>query len=142
MTFEEKKKRQRVMQLRHSCGQSMACIAKDFTLSQQQVSNILRAKYKKLLCEQYPQLQKISGRDYNREKVRIRDKLICKDCGRKWKEGERRFDVHHKDFDKDKTKGYDLKKEWKNLVTLDHSCHLKRHGKHGGMGRHGEEKKV
>jgi len=66
-----------------------------------------------------------SSRDRNRELVRIRDKHTCQICGRIWKIGERRFDVHHKDCDDSKTRMVDnLKIEIDNMITLCHKCHL------------------
>ena len=68
---------------------------------------------------------KFSGRDLTREKIRIRDNHTCQKCGKKWQKGKRRFDVHHKDFDKEKTQGYDnYEKEKDNMITLCHKCHL------------------
>ena len=65
------------------------------------------------------------SRDRNRELVRIRDKHTCQICGRIWKIGERRFDVHHKDCDDSKTRKSDnLKIEIDNMITLCHKCHL------------------
>ena len=65
------------------------------------------------------------GRELTRNKIRDRDNNTCQECKRKWKKGTRRFDVHHKDFKKEKTKQYDhYEKEKNNLVTLCHRCHL------------------
>ena len=66
----------------------------------------------------------LEGRDFNREKVRSRDNFTCQICKKKWKKGQRRFDVHHKDCIKDKTKQYDTLAEFDNLITLCHTCHL------------------
>lgn len=64
-------------------------------------------------------------RDRNRELIRIRDNHTCQICGKKWKLGERRFDVHHKDCQKEKTHKVDnLLKESENIITLCHKCHL------------------
>jgi len=65
----------------------------------------------------------LSGRDYIREKIRIRDKHTCQICKKKWRKG-RRFDIHHKDCDKKKTRGYDSLKNEDNLITLCHKCHM------------------
>jgi 5-methylcytosine-specific restriction endonuclease McrA len=65
------------------------------------------------------------SRDRNRELIRIRDNHTCQICGKKWKEGMRRFDVHHIDCDNSKTRKADnLEKEKDNLETLCHKCHL------------------
>lgn len=66
----------------------------------------------------------IEGRDYTREKVRIRDKHTCQFCGKKWLKGKRKLDVHHIDEDKEKTLQYDSPKESENMITLCHKCHL------------------
>lgn len=70
---------------------------------------------------------KSSGRNRTREIVRIRDKHTCQICGAIWK-GGRKFDVHHIDCDKRKTKQYDnLDKEKNNMITLCHKCHCNVH---------------
>lgn len=72
------------------------------------------------------------GRDVVREMVRARDKYTCQECGLKWKEGERRFDVHHidpKEEGKSKHKGC-VQRDYKQkdkMITLCHSCHLGLH---------------
>uniref|UniRef100_A0A6H1ZLT7 HNH endonuclease n=1 Tax=viral metagenome TaxID=1070528 RepID=A0A6H1ZLT7_9ZZZZ len=67
----------------------------------------------------------LEGRDFNREKIRIRDKHTCQICGIVWVENTRRFDIHYKDCNKEKTRQYDnLKKEAENMITLCHKCHL------------------
>ena len=77
------------------------------------------------LCEKHSYIGKISGRDFTRELIRSRDNHTCQICGKKWEEGTRRLDVHHKDNDKEKTKQYDVyEKEKDNLITLCHKCHL------------------
>ena len=88
-------------------------------------------KVKKIetISEEYNKKHKLSGRDYVREIIRERDNYTCQKCGRKWEKGlikiPRRFDVHHKDCDKEKTLQYDdLEKEKDNLITLCHKCHL------------------
>ena len=65
---------------------------------------------------------KEEGRNYLREIVRIRDNHTCQKCGRKWREGTRRFDVHRISLD-DNGKYYSIKSidEW---ITYCHRCHL------------------
>jgi len=68
---------------------------------------------------------KSGSRERVRELIRIRDNHTCQICGKVWKEGQRRFDVHHKDCIKEKTKqcdNYEIEKD--NLITLCHKCHL------------------
>ena len=65
------------------------------------------------------------GRDCTRELVRIRDNHTCQICGKIWEPGKRRLDVHHKDFDKEKSQKYErYEEEQKNMITLCHKCHL------------------
>ena len=76
------------------------------------------------LKQKFPYLKKIEGRNKTRELTRCRDNFICQFCGKKWKEGQRRFDVHHLDCEKEKTRQYDKIEELSNLITLCHKCHL------------------
>lgn len=74
--------------------------------------------------------KQFKGRNYSRQKVRIRDNHTCQNCKKVWEEGKsNRFDVHHlsglcgkgRDFD------YDTVKDLSNLVTLCHPCHMGLH---------------
>jgi len=75
-------------------------------------------------------ITKITGmvcdsRNRTRELIRIRDNFTCQKCGKKWIIGQRRFDVHHKDFNKEKSRKADnYEKEKDNMITLCHKCHL------------------
>lgn len=74
--------------------------------------------------------QSLSGIDFLREKVRIRDNRTCQICFLVWKAGMRRFDVHHMDETMEgtsHTKGsYTLDKQnLEKLITLCHKCHLR-----------------
>ena len=87
----------------------------------------------------------LQGRDLTRERIRIRDNHTCRKCGKEWQEGTRRFDVHHKDCDPSKTKGYDIYEEEKdNLITLCHKCHLNipKHRKRMGGNRKTKNKRL
>ncbi len=68
------------------------------------------------------------GLDYIREQVRIRDKRACQFCKRQWKDGDRRFDVHHIDLrmESKRNYAYDAANQDK-LITLCHRCHLNLH---------------
>lgn len=69
----------------------------------------------------------LQGRDRTRELVRIRDNHICQDCGKKWIEQKRRFDVHHLNGLCGKmSKKYDKVTFLENMVTLCHKCHYNR----------------
>lgn len=65
----------------------------------------------------------MNSRERTKEKIRIRDNYTCQECGKIWKQGERRFDIHHiigkpKDCLKND-------KDYSNQITLCHQCHLK-----------------
>ena len=65
------------------------------------------------------------GRDFKREQIRKYFNFTCQNCGRKWKEGERRFDVHHFGRGSLDSRKYDTGIIDPNLVTLlCHKCHL------------------
>lgn len=65
----------------------------------------------------------MTGRDRNRELVRLRDNHTCQNCRKKWVSG-RRFDVHHVNgMCGKKSLGYDSIKDCVNLITLCHRCH-------------------
>ncbi len=67
------------------------------------------------------------GIDFTREKVRIRDNQICQECGKKWIEGQRKFDIHHLNgLCGKKTHKYDKVSEMGGLLTLCHKCHYNR----------------
>jgi hypothetical protein len=68
----------------------------------------------------------LEGREFLREKVRIRDNHTCQKCKKKWQRGSRRFDVHHLDPHLEGDEG----RKYRNnpidkMITLCHSCHLK-----------------
>ena len=65
-----------------------------------------------------------SGRDFLAEIVRIRDKKTCQICGRVWKKGERRLDVHHIDEEDENHYTYANYKKFDRMITLCHKCHL------------------
>lgn len=72
-----------------------------------------------------PSINNLSGRDYNRHLVRIRDNNICQKCKRVWRFGERKFDIHHLEgLCGMKSRGYDSSKDLSKLITLCHKCHL------------------
>ncbi len=68
-------------------------------------------------------MKSLTGRDFPREKIRIRDNHTCQLCGLIWEKG-RRLDIHHLNPEKDKTRQYDKPEEYNNCITLCHSCHL------------------
>jgi hypothetical protein len=69
-----------------------------------------------------------TGRERTRMAVRARDGFRCQGCRRKWKEGERHFDVHHLNgLCGKKSRGYDKLKDMASLTTLCHRCHYAHH---------------
>ncbi len=68
---------------------------------------------------------KLQGASFIREAVRGRDNHTCQICGKKWVKGKRRFDIHHIDCNKEKSRKYDnWEKERENMITLCHRCHM------------------
>lgn len=118
-----------------------------FSLSRQRIHQILKPRIKKPMVKK-PMVKKLTsfvllkekrvedpdynsagivleGQDRVREIIRRRDNWTCQICGKKWKESQRRFDVHHIDCKKEKSKQYDIwEKEKNNMITLCHKCHL------------------
>jgi len=68
-----------------------------------------------------------TGRDKVRELTRKRDKHTCQDCGKKWLENSRRFDIHHLNgLCGKRSRKYDLESDMPGLITLCHKCHFNR----------------
>ena len=67
----------------------------------------------------------LEGLDLIREKVRIRDNRTCQKCGKKWKPGTRRLDVHHLNLKMESVRSYKYDRtHMHELITLCHKCHL------------------
>ena len=85
--------------------------------------------------------KKFEGRERTREMVRIRDGHRCCDCKTLWREGQRRFDIHHiNDKKGESSRGYDrvidvLKEN--HMITLCHHCHMQRERENGKIYYHG-----
>lgn len=70
-------------------------------------------------------LKHFSGRDMVREKVRMRDKYTCQECGKVWNDEMRRFDIHHLNGNCGKySRKYDRSCDMSGLITLCHKCHM------------------
>ena len=132
-------------------GSSQSNIARQFNISRQRVHQIApgysspatqksrkesselkiltKRKREFLGLSQNDLSQLESSRDKRRELVRIRDGHTCQKCGKLWKIGMRRFDVHHLDENMDgksRFNGlhkYDIE-HMKDLITLCHKCHM------------------
>jgi len=73
-------------------------------------------------------LKHFTGRDYTRQRVRIRDNFTCQKCRKKWVTGMRRFDTHHLgNLCGKKSRGYDKVESIRGLITYCHKCHLNLH---------------
>ena len=69
--------------------------------------------------------KKFQGRERTRELTRLRDNHTCQKCYKKWKVGERRFDIHHLNgLCGKKSLSYDRVNEMDGLITYCHKCHL------------------
>jgi len=69
-----------------------------------------------------------NGLDFIREKVRNRDNQTCIVCNKIWKEGLRKFDVHHKEIDEGRNARYSYDSQnMDKLITICHRCHCYLH---------------
>ena len=93
-------------------------------ISKQRVCQITHHDYNR--SHKKSKLVGLEGRDLLREKVRIRDNYTCQICGKNWRRGQRRFDVHHLDPNKESKNGrvYSQNKDIDTMITLCHKCHL------------------
>ena len=66
----------------------------------------------------------MGGRDFLAEIVRNRDNYTCQICGKIWHEGERRLDTHHLDRNKENDHSCENYKNFDEMITLCHRCHL------------------
>jgi len=115
-------------------GYSLSKIGKKYGISRQAVSIRLKKGMPtkrlfplSLFWKNKPKWLR-EGRDGIREQVRNRDNYICQSCGKQWKKGQRRFDIHHLNGQcGKKSRRYDKKKDMDNLITLCHKCHYGRH---------------
>lgn len=80
-----------------------------------------------------------SGRDYVRELVRTRDSHTCQGCHKIWKNGNRRFDIHHLNgLCGTKSTGCDRVVDIPTLITLCHRCHYN-HPEHSQYAKYSQE---
>ena len=135
---------QQIKQL-HSEGKTYKQISSIFGITPQRIYQIVRdikdsdykehiycvickkeiiAKRRNKYCQNHLYLGQMHGRDSLREKVRIRDNFTCQDCGKIWKRGTRRLDVHHEDRELESNRTYQASKDINGLITLCHKCHL------------------
>ena len=120
--------RQELIRAMRQKGLTYAKIGRFFGLSKQRIHKLLNP-YRLNLTK----LTGIVGDNRNRvrELARIRDLHTCQICFKKWKKGQRRFDVHHLNGKYEGLQGKNrngvTKQDRKNLdklITLCHKCHL------------------
>lgn len=129
----------------HKQGFTYQKIGKMFDVSRQRIHQIITGykspkKYLKLklnkiiekdiIPSSYSELKRqgLEGREYKREQIRIYFNHTCQNifCNKKWKKGQRRFDVHHLSCSQKDTKKYDagkLKDIINSVTLLCHKCH-------------------
>lgn len=72
--------------------------------------------------------KRLTGRDYVRELVRVRDGHRCQTCGKQKKPDGKRLDVHHLNgLCGKRTKKCDKVADMPGLITLCHKCHFAHH---------------
>ncbi len=128
MTYKESKQRQNEIRELVSGGMTYKDVGGLFGVSKQRVQQILVTDYKKReVCKSFlnQPVWRGQGRERVRFLVRERDNFTCQSCEKKWKDGERQFDVHHLGgMCGKKTKSYDKKEDMDKLITLCHKCHF------------------
>lgn len=107
-------------------------IADKYKISRQRIHQIITGYRSPLIIKKYNKNgktiyeRKLEGLDFLKEKIRRRDNHTCQECGKKWIEGTRRLDVHHKSCIPSQTDAmvYKNNKNPDDLITLCHKCHL------------------
>ena len=74
-------------------------------------------------CKNTIKLYPFEFNDELRKLIRERDSKTCQLCNRTWKIGNRKFHIHHIDYNKENT-------ELDNIITLCTSCHMKTNSKY------------
>lgn len=82
-------------------------------------------EYRQLVKRASPFRSTLSGRDFARELIRVRDNHTCQMCGKQWKNGSRRLDIHHLNGLCGKMSvRYESPKDTMHYqITLCHKCH-------------------
>ena len=76
-------------------------------------------------CEQRSKhLRNFEGMDYSREILRLLKGNRCAQCGKKWKPGTRRFDVHHGELCGKRSRKYDRLADVLKYEIYHHKCHF------------------
>ena len=118
--MKEKRERNKLIVKMYKKGKTIKEVAEFFNVSYYAVRSILRREKYKLLNGRYlPE-----GRDFSRELIRKYFNYICQSCGKKWKERQRKFDVHHFSCDPKDSRKYDKERSPDMITLLCHKCHL------------------
>lgn len=130
MNLEKSLQRQKEFIKLREGGLTYSQIAKIFDITRQRVHQVVNQKFSGREPDPFwfnkKKWQK-EGRERVRMLVRKRDDFKCQDCGKRWKDGERSFDVHHLNgLCGKKSRGYDSIKDMDILITLCHKCHFNR----------------
>lgn len=129
MEYEDIVKRYKNIILLREQGKTLQEIGNLYGCTRQAIEIRIKKGFPKKspVVETHGLSKKFSGRDVVREQVRIRDNHTCQDCKKIWREGNRRFDVHHLNgLCGKKSRGYDTVQDMEGLVTLCHKCHYNR----------------
>lgn len=122
------KRNKKIIKLRKE-GKKQAEIALIFGITTQAVFKICKNNGLTKIMGKPKILTKLAqfeGRDFLREKVRIRDKHTCKRCGKGWVKGTRRLDVHHTKVEQEGDGSY-KNHDFRYLITYCHKCHMNLH---------------
>jgi len=106
-------------------GENNKNIGDVFGISRERVRQILTKDVKRKPWKvKYEDRIDLTGRDFVREKIREHFNHTCQMCGKKWKKGTRRFDVHHFSCDPSDSRKYDKDVDFTAVTLLCHKCHL------------------
>ena len=72
-------------------------------------------------------LNNFTGRDYSREIFRLKKGNKCEICGKIWKVGMRRFDLHHLEECGKLSRAYDRLENIMKYMLACHKCHFGHH---------------
>ena len=129
MTYEERIKRRDLIVEGKKKGRTFEEMGRSLKISRVRVHQIFHHKPEKDIVPN-PLWRKFSlwqktGRGRTRMLVRSRDNFTCQECRKKWKHGDRQFDVHHLNgLCGKKSKGYDSVSDLTGMITLCHKCHF------------------
>lgn len=130
--MEIKQRNEELVALYEKGGITYEKIGEKYGITRQRVEQIINNKIYlsgTIPTHKRKHLRILSGRRV-REIVRLRDGHTCQECGKKWKEGEKKLDVHHLNGMCGKVEAEkDVIENIHNLITLCHKCHFN-HAQH------------